>query len=281
VAKVKKLPKLWRKPGRGGKLTGNYICKVNGTEVNLRTKILDGDDGAIERSKQAQNGRRSWPSDADKAAVQLETVTPAPSSPPASVTFKAGDTVTATGTSEPGGTPPPPVHPDAVIPPPAAPPAQPMRLLTPVPNEQETEEAATVAAAEETAGGASDAPEPSPAPLLEEPSVDELAELGVGAQVWLAAEYARRKVYRQFPTPQLPDEGKKQLAAQWKKILEYSGAAHLLPPWVTGLVIPGVVLLMTTQAMAQVFSEQAKEMKRQADGAGAAPPARPDIPVAA
>lgn len=254
-----KLPKLTRKKGPKGKYTGNYLCKVRGFQVNLGTKLLDGPDGAIERSKEALAGRRNFRSDLDKAVDQMETTpaTAAPLAPPASAPLEQPPAPTAAPPpAAPGG-----VTPDAVLPPPPRP------LLVAVPNDAAEEAAANAAAAAETAGSKPDdaqAAESAPDP---EVSLDELADLGVTAQVWCAAEYARAKVYRAFPTPEIADEGKQKLAEQWKKILNYSGASALLPPWVTGLVIPACVLVTSTVAMARGFAEAAKDMKERAGGA--------------
>lgn len=256
------LPKLWRKrKGSKGPYTGNYICKVNGTEVNLRTVILDGPDGAIARSKEALNGRRSWPTDADRVVDDMERAPPPAATPPALVPPALPPAADA------APPPPPSVQPDSVIPPPPV-----LRALPPMSSDADAEASATSAAAEETAAGAAGAAGGGDQATPPEVNLDELAELAVDAQVWCAAEYVRYKVHRGFATPQIADEGKKQLAAQWKKIAEYSGAAVLLPPWVTGLLIPGAILLTSTFAMARSFADAARQ---QAAGANEQPAREP------
>ncbi len=247
---MSKRPKLYRKrKGRNGPYVGNYLCKVDGAEVNLKTKLLDGPDGAVARSEQAVNGRRDFKSDADQVVANMEQLSPAPAAAEGKQTSHAPPELEpAIGTIVPNPAPAPAAA--------AAPPAPaPLRLLPPV--DQAAEAAGTAAAAEETAGDAGDAgPAPDP-----EVSLDEIAELAVGAQVWVAAEYARSKVYRGFATPQLADETKKPLVEQWKKIAQYSGAAVLLPPWVTQLAIPGAIIIASTLSMARAFAEVARTEK--------------------
>jgi hypothetical protein len=74
----------------------------------------------------------------------------------------------------------------------------------------------------------------------------------------------------------LPDESRAPLEAEFRKIIEYTGASMILPPWVTGLVIPGVTLAIASFAMAKGFAALAEEQRK---AAGA--PAMESTPPAA
>jgi hypothetical protein len=113
------------------------------------------------------------------------------------------------------------------------------------------------------AAAAGEAPEQKP-PEPPPPSPDELAKLGVTGMIWGATFYARKTVYRGFVAPQVPAEGRVPLEAEFRKILEYTGAAMILPPWVTGLVIPGVTLAMAGFGMAMGFAALAEEQRKAA-----------------
>jgi hypothetical protein len=119
------------------------------------------------------------------------------------------------------------------------------------------------------AKAAAQAAEETPAEPPHMPSDDEIAGLAVDGQMWVSTEWARYKVFPDFQPPPLPEEGRNRLAAQWKPIIRYTGLSMLLPPWVTQLVIPGVILLTTTVAMAKGFAIMAEDQKRKATGAPA------------
>jgi hypothetical protein len=242
-----KIPKLWRK-NRGGKYYGSWLATLDGTDLSLNTRDAE---LARKRLAEALRGKRAWPSDAELAAAALEAEfeKPAPATEPPPVT--------------PAAAPPPaaPIVPDAIEPPRALPP------MLSSPEEARAEAEATNEAAAET-GGACAGPLPPPP----EVSNKELALLGVEAQLWMAQQYARSKVWKGYTAPQLPAEVKAPLAEQWEKILTYANVGAMLPPWVTGLVIPGVTLVVATATLGQMFAEQAAQQKKAAAEKPADPP---------
>jgi hypothetical protein len=234
-----KPPKLWRKRrGKGGAFYGSWYATFDGTDVNLLTANAE---LARQRLVEALRGKRDgWKTDAELAADALEaeiSPTPVEEPPPAPLNQ--------------GPPPAPPIQPDAYHPPP--------RALPPVPEADARAEAeATNAAAAESGGGEDPLPPPP------EVSDKELALLGVEAQLWVAQQYARNKVWKGYTAPQLPPEAKAPLAEQWEKILAYANIGARLPPWVTGVVIPGVMIVVATGALGQAFAEQAAEQKKAA-----------------
>jgi hypothetical protein len=256
-----KLPKLTRKRGPKGKFTGSYLVKVNGRQVNLRTTILDGPDGAIERSKQAKAGRTEFRSDADLAAELLETVPPpAPTLVPPSPASPMGVVPPA----PPAAPAAPPVAPDSVLPPPRP-------LLAAVPDDAAAEAAATSAAAAETAGsseqdagGAADAPPMDPDVL--EQFLTQGAEVIVDAQLAIQAAIIKKRTGK-IAAPVPPESKLRSMAAAaWVAQLKiWFPVDVMLPPWVMAIALP----LMAMPAQAAGATDPP------ADGAGA------DIPAAA
>lgn len=242
-----KPPALWRKK-KDGKFSGSYFAKITGEDVNLSTKNAE---LARQRLVEALRGKRTWPSDAELAAQALEADIEG-----AAAGASQGP---AGAASQPAAAPPapaaPPVVPDHIEPP---------RALPPIPassaDEARAEAEATNAAAAETGGAAGEAAPPPPP----EVSNEELAALGVEAQLWVAQQYARSRVWKGYIAPQLPPEAKAPLAAQWEKLIAYANVGAMLPPWVVGLVIPGVTIVISTAALGQVFAEQAAQQKKAA-----------------
>jgi hypothetical protein len=104
-----------------------------------------------------------------------------------------------------------------------------------------------------------------------------LASLGVEFQLWIAKKRAQQ-VYKAFRAPTVDDEAKEPLAEQWKKIIAYAGVGAMLPPWVTGLLIPAVTLVTATAALASAYADLAADQKR---AAGVADPPTSTSPTAA
>jgi hypothetical protein len=96
-----------------------------------------------------------------------------------------------------------------------------------------------------------------------EAAAAKLADLAVTAQIELTSILVRWKVYAGFRTPPLPDEGRAALAHEYKTMIDYGGAAIQLPPWVTGLVIPGLTLLGSAVAIGKGYGEIARKQKRE------------------
>lgn len=236
-----KLPAIWRKKRKNKKEYGNRYATIRGVDVNLGTEDMDDARTELRRRMLEQAAAASEPDVEDggggggEAASGGETPAPIPAPLPTSP-------------------PPAPIVPELV--------SQGTGVNPPPPSSEadaRAEADATNAAAAETAGGA-DPPLP-PAPEI---SNKELALLGVEAQLWVAQQYARNKVWKGYTAPQLPPEAKAPLAAQWEKIITYADLGAKLPPWVTGLVIPGVTIVVATASLGQVFAEQAAEQKRAA-----------------
>src|SRR4029077_11233314 len=90
----------------------------------------------------------------------------------------------------------------------------------------------------------------------------QLADFCVTAQIGITTWFVRRKVYAPFQPPPLPDDGRAVLAAEYKKMLDYGGAALQLPPWVTGFVIPAATVLSAAVAIGAGYAELARKQKR-------------------
>lgn len=253
-----KLPKLWRKRKRpGGAFVGSYYVKVAGDDVNLGTSDAN---EALERRKQAVKGKRKFRSDVEGAADELVATlhqaandSGGGAAPLGEAAERAGSPLGAPTNPAPSVSAPPP--PPELSPPPATPPPE----LPPPAGDWHANLESAVAAANVPAEQA----EPPPPP---EVSDDELAKMAVGFQVWVAAEYARQKVYKGFLTPSLPEEARQPLTDEWKKIIAYAGVSAVLPPWVTQLLIPGVTLVIATTTFAAVFAEEAGKQKKAAGG---------------
>jgi hypothetical protein len=258
-----KLPKPFRKKGRGGRYTGNWRAKVDGDEVNLGTT-----DAVAARARliaAVKHGKRNFVDELDETAAAMEL---AEQQAVAAATDEVSEREMVSGSA--GAAPAPaPVPGSTPGAPPAAAPASSPPAAAPDPV---AEAAATAAAAAETVESSLAAAEPANDNANTEPTAEELADLGVKLQVWGAEVYAQHKVYKGFVAPPLPTDAKAELAAQWRKIIEYSGASRALPPWVTGLVIPAASLAIASFGMAQGFAQLA-EQQRQAGGAPAAPAA--------
>jgi hypothetical protein len=243
----KKLPRLWRKK-RGGKLYGAWLATIDGDDVSLQTKDAE---LARQRLPAALKGARNFQSDAAAAAAASE---PGVEELGGAEAARVGE-FPAVPVAPPSS--PAPVVPDQVIRPP-------LQLAAMPESEAQAEAEATAAAAQEVAGdggfGGADPPLPPPPEI----SNKELALLGVEAQLWVAQQYARSKVWKGYTAPQLPPEAKAPLAEQWEKIIAYSNLGAMLPPWVTGLVIPGVTIVVATASLGQVFAAHAAEQKRAA-----------------
>jgi hypothetical protein len=265
----KEMPKLWR-VSRAGKQIGAYHVTVGGVRVNLGTQDAT---LALERRKAAVKGRRGFLSDVDGAADDLVAAlhvaaheqggaAPSGAHTPAAV----GSTPTPATGGGGGGAIGGASDADHV----AASPAP----AAAADNHAAGDWHANLDAAVAAANVPSDAPPPAAPP---EVSDEELAGLGVELQIWIAAARARQKVYRGFQTPTITDEGRAPLVEQWKKIVSFAGVGAILPPWVTGLLIPAVTLVTATVAMAAGFAALAEEQRK----AAGAPVQATETPTAA
>jgi hypothetical protein len=254
---MKKLPKLWRKK-KGGRLAGNYFISIDGRDVNLGTS--DANEAEKRRAAAVKNRRRNFPDELNELALADEQE----AARVADESSQGGTVPGGAHNPDPGGATPPP----ATNPAPAAPAALPPMPST---SDAQAEAAATAAAAAETTGGpaAGDAPiDPDAVQITNE----DLAKLGIEAQVALAAWRARSRVYQGFIPPPLPPEARAPLTEQWQKIITYANLGAVLPPWVTGLVIPGVTLVTATVAMAAAYEAIAEEQRKAAGAPAQKPP---------
>ncbi len=241
-----KLPKLWRVK-RAKKAIGAFHVTWKGERINLATQDAA---EALKRAREVvTKGRKKFRDDADGAAESLiaavRDVPPTP--PPAS---------TAPWAPVDFGPPAPALPP---IPNEAPPPPPPDMSGAPAASGEWHANLSDAAAA---GSQQSD----TPPPPVDIPSDAELAEGGVKLQIWAAETYVRAKVYKGFQAPQIADEAKAALAAEWEKIIAFSGVGAMLPPWVPGLAIPILSLVAATKAMAEVFAEQATQQKAAAGG---------------
>ena len=88
-------------------------------------------------------------------------------------------------------------------------------------------------------------------------SNEQLALLIVALQTKTIEIYTRRKVYPEFVAPGLAPELVADLATSYRSMFDYGGTALQLPPWVNGLVVPGISIVMTTIGMVQAFRDLA------------------------
>lgn len=99
----------------------------------------------------------------------------------------------------------------------------------------------------------------------------EVAKVFVFLQTALTTGIVRARVYDRFEPPELPPEGQAALAAPYKTMLDYGGAAVALPPWVRGLALPAFTALTSAVVMFKLYAAEARRQK--AEGAHAQPAA--------
>jgi hypothetical protein len=249
-----KVPQLWRVK-RAGKSIGALHVTVKGVRVNLATQ-----DATVgrERAKEAVRGRRKFTPDASMRRPRASRVS-------------TGDAMDTTGAERliaalEGGPPPQSAEVGGVGIPAVADGAETpqARNAPPPPTEAQPTSAATGpdaagwaddvhAAGSQTSTGSADAGADD-APAAPEVSDEVMADMAVNAQVWVAEKWAQFDVY--------------------------DGFSAVIPPWVTGLLIPSVVLVTTTFAMAKGFALIAEQQRKEA-GAPEKPRQTDDQPAAA
>jgi hypothetical protein len=141
---------------------------------------------------------------------------------------------------------------------PAAPPPEPPPAPAPEPVTGDWTHAATGAAAET-------AP-PAAGPIPEEPSSEQLAELLVVAELKVIEIYTQQTVYEPFIAPTIAEDGQKILIGAYKQMIDYGGAAIQLPPWVKGLVVPALTVVVSSIAIVGGFRDEALKQKAKAQG---------------
>jgi len=245
-APPKKTPKLWQRL-IAGKRIGSWYVTVAGERINLNTKDAT---LALERRKEAVRGKREFSDDAEGAAG--DTI--------AALDARPFPMLLPAPTPDPTSPQPPPPTPIPVIEP------------EPIPQEPRTDAGDWTADANDAATMGSPV---SNGAAEEPPSAEELAGLAVDLELWGAELYAKQTEWDRFVAPQLPAESKAELAKPWQKLIEYSGTAVMLPPWVTGLLIPGVTIVISTISLAKGFALAAREQKRAAGGGDAQQPEAP------
>jgi hypothetical protein len=161
-------------------------------------------------------------------------------------------------------------HPDAYDPPAPAPPPPPPAAenpasaassYTPPGPAPDWTAAAAAAGADATPADPVAAPEPPP-----QISSEQLAELLVTLELAGAEIYTQQTTFPGFVAPEIAPEGRKILAAAYCTMLDYGGAAIALPPWVNGLVIPAITVVVSSMAIVAGFRDQALAQKRAAEG---------------
>jgi hypothetical protein len=211
---------------KGGKLVTWYVT-INGRRVALRTK------DAVEARRRARLARAGqWPPPEEDAARVSEGAFafgghPAPSSsgtpPPLEPAPEPAGDWTSAAAGASADSAAPPLNPDVM------PPAE----------------------------------TPEQARARHEAENAEAANLAVKAQIGLTTIIIRSKVYARFQPPPLPDEGRAALAGEYKKILDYAGAAIRLPAWVTGVAIPVATIFTAAVAIGKGYAEIARKQKRE------------------
>lgn len=194
-------------------------------------------------------GRRLLTKDATEARARARLVDKGEWPPPDG---RAPVTAAAVAFSMPEPPPAPPESPPPAADPPPAPAAGP--TVT-----GEWTHAATGAAAEGTA------PPETPAP---EVSNEQLADFLVSLELTIVEIYTRKKIYEGFVAPEIAPAGRAMLAGSYKAILDYGGSQLQLPPWVQGLVVPGIAVVVSSQAIAAGFADAARDQKKKAESGG-------------
>jgi hypothetical protein len=245
-----KLPKLWRVK-RAGKAIGAWHITWKGERINLATQDAA---EALKRTREAVKGKKKFRDDADGAAESLiAAVRDVPQrSDTGGVAGGGGDPASEQPHSSPVvqlAAPP------GLGAPPASEPPSPTDSQPPPPASGEWHASLNDAAA---ASSQQDTPPPPPPEL---PSDADLAKAGVGFQIWAAETYVRAKVYKGFQAPQIEEEAKEALAAEWEKIIKYAGVGAMMPAWVTALAVPAITIVAASKKMADVFTEQAEQQK--------------------
>lgn len=194
----------------------------------LRLKTKDADE-ARQRARLSRAGK--WPPKEEQAAkVTAEAFTfDPPPAPPA---------------SSPSSPPPDP-------PPASSPPPQPS------PGDWTT--AAAAASSEARSESAPPPPEP------QQYSSEQLADLCVSLQLKATEIYAQQKYYEGFMAPAIAPEGRAMLSSSYRTIFDYAGAAAALPPWVNGLLVPGITVVISSLAIGAGFREIALKQKAEAE----------------
>lgn len=242
-------PDIWKRT-RGGRLVSWYVT-IDGKRIALSTKDAN---EARRRAREALAG--NWPPAEEAAAdASADAFTLGARSQKAFVAGEAGSPPVAPG---PAQTP----ESDRVA---AAGPAS----SSPPPPPEWTQAAA--AAGAETTAPPLQAEVVNPVDEAAKRDAEnlELAKLCVWAQLTAAAFYVRKKVWEGFTAPELPEEGKVQLAAPFKTMIDYGGAAIQLPPWVQCLVIPAITVIASTAGMAAVFADEARRQRAAAESSPA------------
>jgi hypothetical protein len=122
---------------------------------------------------------------------------------------------------------------------------------------------AAAAAAGADASPADPVAAPEPPPQI---SSEQLAELLVTLELAGAEIYTQQTIFPAFVAPAIAPEGRKILATAYCTMLDYGGAAIALPPWVNGLVIPGITVVVSSMAIVAGFRDEARAQKRAAEG---------------
>ncbi|HET7485843.1 MAG TPA: hypothetical protein VFJ64_10785 [Solirubrobacterales bacterium] len=228
---------MYRKRNKAGRYVGNWLCKLEGEELNLGTK-----DAELARRHLAEavaKGRRDFVDEIDEAAAALPDVAAA-----------APDPAPPAAPAAPAAAPP--ASPATSAAPAAASPASPA-ALPPVPPVDPQDFADTAAAAGEAAGAGPDVagaspggPEAPPAgvgPDVLDGFLRQGAQLAVDIQLGLQGALIRRYTGRKAGAIP-PDAAVRGAAAEaWVAQLKiWFPADTMLPPWAMAIILPAMAI---------------------------------------
>ena len=238
MAKVSDIWPRWRKLKTGKKVLACWYVTVDGRPVRLRTK-----DATVARQRARDARAGKWPpreeaaADATKEAFQL-----------------------------PVGVDERPAHevPTDDSPSVSAPTSGTAHSQTPVSPPSDWTQAAASASADASPPITPEVVDPAAEQAKRSVENAQFARGLVETQLWATTALVRAKVYKAFQAPVL-DAGAKQLLSQpYETMLNYGGLNLVMPPWVTGLLIPGITALVSAIGLGQAFAEVAREQKAHA-----------------
>lgn len=237
----------WRKLASGKKVLASWYATVEGRPVRLRTK-----DATVARQRMRDAFVGKWPPKEERAAQ---------------VTDEAFSLRATHAEPEPAPEVAPPVSQAAQFTPTGADPGAAAQTAPPSDWTQAAGAAATDASPPITPEVVSQGAEQA----AREQENLMVAELLTTMQFWVCGVYAAAKAkHPEFVAPEVPAPVRAIVAGSYKQMLDYGGAAILLPPWVMGLVVPAATAIATGVGCARAWADLAREQKAQRPAPGAA-----------
>lgn len=229
----------WRKLANGKKVLACWYVTVDGRPVRLRTK-----DATVARQRARDALAGKWPPREEASA---------------DATVESFQIAAGVDAERPYEIPAAPVTPTESSPASGAASAQ-----TPVSPPSDWTQAA--------AGASADASPPI-TPEVVNPGVEQaareqenlmVAELLTTVQFWVCGVYAAAKTkFPDFVPPEVPGGARAIVVGSYKQMLDYGGAAILLPPWVMGVAVPAATVIATGVGVARAWADLAREQKAQ------------------